>query len=513
MVISPYLSTAGTLILAALVASAPASAAGMWDAVPTRGFTSQFFDARMTAGHVQGVIDKAIAAHNWIYFARGRSRDGKEAARVVGQEDQGRKLLEKNRQCNIGLLKPYFSDPDKVWDKMAASALDMEKKMAVQTVKASKEWISGKSFTSVNLDSLRDATNKRWDIGRRILVSVYATPEKWGNPVALMPLWRDQKAVYDVYWAKKYAAIHKAVEAKAGAVGAASVPKDGPKLAKPEHKYYKKFRSAVEKAHDDYVRALPAKLEASLTAAPDMPPDPLPPLAEAFRTAQWYVGGKLSVFPAVPLPWQEYIRTSLAGFDPKGEMASVAELKQVKDAQGRTRQALAFDNEKVPSKNRLEEYLRLHALIEETEDGILSVRAGQHEADINAMTMLKGMGFPPPKDFSFQNKQQVDDVSADLKTLKNAYLRTAEKLIKGLSKNEAKSLKVKKQLQTIADLRRDKDALMPLSIVVKDGGTQTAKIRNAEADTLLLDRFDKHMGSIIARDDAKTLEDIGCPIK
>ncbi|MBP5160900.1 MAG: hypothetical protein ILP11_02490 [Alphaproteobacteria bacterium] len=170
---------------------------------------------------LEQVVDLHNAAYNFTMFM-GRLSSYKTAK--ISAEINNRRMDDFTK-CNVNLLGRYFTDPKQVWKKLVD---EMKRRMPRETAQLLQEAANGNltddDFAALsgipalelakmsNEEKEQYATNKyisklaspttskraairqnigTWEIGREILLDLYSTPEKWGNPKAKFPLWTD----------------------------------------------------------------------------------------------------------------------------------------------------------------------------------------------------------------------------------------------------------------------------------------------------------------------------------
>jgi hypothetical protein len=147
-----------------------------------------------------------------------------------------KRRLSDDIQCNVDLLRSDFKDPEKVWNKLAGQAWALDREtgyelsnsgattQADEAVADSYEFSTAgvanqvkstdtnesnykvsDSMDDLNSDGNNDST-LRWEIGRKLLVNLYAYPESYGKfrETSEYTLWNDQKFLYDqLVWEPK----------------------------------------------------------------------------------------------------------------------------------------------------------------------------------------------------------------------------------------------------------------------------------------------------------------------
>ena len=462
---------------------------------------------------IKAMVRKAVKAHNWVYEARHRSVETEGGRQILDYEDESKRLLALNRECNVRLLEPYFDDPGQAWDRLTAWAVDAEKRMSLKAAQLSYSWMSGKTgIGKEQIDAAGSAVSKRWEIGRRAVASLYRDQEKWGKVKAPFPLWKDQITVYDDYWKRKYDEIRGKAVAQFGPDAARGVPEGGPQLENPDHKYYRMHRAKVLDAHKKYLATLPSNVRDVDRSPPNEPPPALPPYKEYIQVlGGWHQNGQLNVNPEVPAPWQAYIKSELALWNPQGELSEVASPTRIADGKGVERVVLSFDDSKLPiSRNRVSNFLDLRGNVEDHEDGTDVVRAQVKDLDRTVDLDMEDLGIKIPKGFSYNNPKQVAAVSQTVRNLKTAYATLA---VGYLSKHDAKDRRVMELKTTLAALRKDKDMLTAITPV--GAMTLDKRYNTVEADQLAFDKYRNFASAQYDKQKKKDREnaEIGCPVK
>lgn len=226
--------------------------------------------------------------------------------------------------CNITRLAKDFKDPDAVWEKMKEAYDKGEKGLAVSLSTVKQEVAKQPKQNKYQLPGMSDQDVDEvlayWSLGNSILTDVYANQDAWGKrktPGApSLPLWDDQKYLYEKEWDAYYTQLNAALGAP---------PEARPAVGEERYDYAK--YGQVQTAHNAYVAALAAKNPAKAAALsekmkqPPQPPRPLPPATENVL----YLGDVAKtqqVFPSWPAPWQTFIDSGFKDYNPSGEMAA-----------------------------------------------------------------------------------------------------------------------------------------------------------------------------------------------
>lgn len=273
-------------------------------------------------------LQKAVSVHNVMNELQVLLQKQKMQAEMQKNFELQQKKMEAMQKCNIKRLAKDFKDPEKVWKKMTDEYDNRERDLAIFINSADDMTDEQRATMKENLkngyfsDEALSEAMAYWDIGNDILTDVYANQDKWGErkePNApSLPLWEDQKYLFDKEWNDKYEAINLYF----------GVPPEGrPVIGDERYDYIN--ADQVQAAHTAYMAALTAKnpVKAALMAPnSDMlntvqAPKPLPPKAESVMYIQTDEAEK-RVYPALPEPWRQYQKNGFKDIAPKGEMAS-----------------------------------------------------------------------------------------------------------------------------------------------------------------------------------------------
>jgi len=295
------------------------------------------------------IVYTAASSHNLIKMLK---QDQMVLADYKSILDDYEDLLARykaNRTCNVGLLSPYYTDPDAAWDKLAEQAYAADKLVSV----SASDDASKKTSSALGL--------ARWNIGYKFLNKMYANPQDYGNMKKSFPLWADQKYLYDGEYGAYYASLANEFRKQGGNDELAAILENGP-VVSDDIKYDALRYSELVKAHNSLISGILAKSKLKVKLTSSQPPkamNALPPWKEIVYAENWEKGdyvGKVSFYPTTPAPWQYFSQTSFKKFNKNGEMAKV--LKVV--SQDGDSAIVRFNSEVLPlNKNRVEKYLIL----------------------------------------------------------------------------------------------------------------------------------------------------------
>lgn len=288
-------------------------------------------------------LQKALAVHNTINEMHTLLQKQEIQKEMRKNLELQQKKMDAMKKCNIKRLAKDFKDPEKVWKKMTDEYDSRERDLAIFINSADDMTDEQRATMKENLkngyfsDEALAESMAYWDIGNDILTDVYANQDKWGerkSPDApSLPLWEDQKYIFDKEWNDKYEAINLYF----------GVPPEGRPII-GEDRYDYMNAEQLQEAHTAYMAVLTAKnpVKAALMAPESdmfksvVAPRPLPPKEESIMYAETDEPEK-RVYPALPEPWRQYQKNGFRDIAPKGEMASdfVRGLELKKEAENR----------------------------------------------------------------------------------------------------------------------------------------------------------------------------------
>ncbi len=271
-------------------------------------------------------LQKALAVHNAMNEMRTLLQKQKNQEVMQKNLELQQKKMKAMQQCNIKRLAKDFKNPEDVWKKMTDEYDTRERDLAIYINSADDMTDEQRATLKENLEngyfsdeSLAEVM-AYWDIGNDILTDVYANQDKWGERLspdaASLPLWEDQKYIFDKEWNQKYEAINLYF----------GVPPNGRPLI-GEERYDYKNTDQLQAAHDAYLAALTAKNPVKAALMPPemreamVAPKPLPPKEESVMYIETDDPEK-RVYPALPEPWRQYQADHFRDINPNGEMAS-----------------------------------------------------------------------------------------------------------------------------------------------------------------------------------------------
>lgn len=526
-----------------------------------------------------------------------------EYKEIVRRRDQ-------NISCNIQQLSDYFSDPKSVWDKMAAYAEDSSAKLlaaasdslgdkeTTNQVKAlqadldagktsssasagssakvdaalkANEGIDinniGEDSSDVDLDAALAFSKIRWDVGKEVLVDVYANQDKWGTVKKRFSPWVDQKHVYDVYLAKRYAEMEKAYAPMPGQsfpVRPKITDKDGAYLpqtyyqgnvpvAKATTTNYSDSSATLDdvfcgktaankkkqcvrvnkgellEKHNAYVAALtqlPLKEGASTPdlSAPYLPQIPLPPWREVVfiqsveKEIPQYSSGEL------PDPWFK-VTQSIDNFTPSGELANLVSRKgnTVEFKKG-TYDELTGEIKigqnggpeiSIPMiQNRLSSYLALTSAEEEKLPVKERAEASIKEMNENLRATFIKAGFTPSDSFDLAKDADYQEALKKLRELEQNKVKEARIKSADLRSEFGASLlpSVEKMLNDEATTMNalDTDTESLVRVTHENAAEINDLLRQAIADAEAQKAYEDNVASQMG--DTDPVPDVGCPV-
>lgn len=275
--------------------------------------------------------------------------------------------------CNIRQLRPYFSNPEEAWKNITNVYDTAEQELATK--------INLSSPTEINTpeDNLSEQM-ATWNLGKDILMDVYANPEKYGKLKGnSFPLWEDQKYLY----LQQMTEFVASVNAYFGLTG----PISG---VRQENTYQQN-----QQAYANFLRKMAAsfpekmkKLPSSLMVLPP-PPKALPPAQEILHYFSDPAQTK-SVYPKWPEPWKAFIDSNFKYYNPTGEMARDFIPKTLSLKEEVTKRDAVLEN------NRLNVYQELKKTLANA-DEMVSIRQNLEDETVNEIdAKVQELGFSSP---------------------------------------------------------------------------------------------------------------------
>ncbi len=325
----------------------PAQAAVKRTVPRNRGYeavdTSQ---AQKRAQAVQTLSD-VVEVHNFFSQLPEIKRQELKFKEALLMHELDKRRLSDDIQCNVDLLRNDFKDPEKVWEKLSGQALTLDREtgyelsneeveaQADDAVSTSYEFSTAgvaqqvgststnesdygvsDSIEDLNSDGNNDST-VRWEIGRKLLVNLYAYPETYGNfrETSEFDLWNDQKFLYDqLVWEPKieklreyYLAGLSTVSPEDGGLSMYSVVRS--QMQKLEKQLFKDRHStaahesgAIQRNYLGYMTTLSGLTRKQPPANPELRTAPQSPKAATTGVAFSGTGGTADAYYFLPLP-------------------------------------------------------------------------------------------------------------------------------------------------------------------------------------------------------------------
>ncbi len=332
--------------------------------------------------------------------------------------------------CNIKQLSQIYENPEDAWKKLTQEYDDKELEMTLSLLDA----VPKKLHTG---EEIRVEQMAHWYLGKEVLTSFYAQPEKYGKlkEGKSFSLWEDQKYVYN----EEVNDFIKKFNSLIGRTG--KIPG-----VTSQNSY-----QANEKAFNAYLNGLSSKELAKLPEAYKTfpkPPNPLPPANEIMLMMDDTIQSK-SVFPEWPEPWKKFVKTNFQSYNPKGEMAKIFQEKSL-TVKEEYRHKPAYEKN-----NRLNVYQGLKKTKQTADTNYQLALEFQQEAIDNISNDLKQ--FEITEKFDIQDVKSIDVVQAQLIEKKRQYISAIREKI---TKNQENA--IKEPLTQDSDFMRN-FALLPYS--------------------------------------------------
>ncbi len=342
--------------------------------------------------------------------------------------------------CNINLLAQFYENPQEAWKNITQEYDNQELEMTLSLLNATPK----KLHTG---EEIRSEQMAHWYLGREVLTSLYATPEKYGTLKngKSFPLWKDQEYVYN----EEVNSFIQKFNSLIGRTG--KIPGVTSQNSYQEN----------EKAFNTYLKGLPqkdlSKIPESFKTFPK-PPNALPPANELILMMDDPTQSK-SVFPKWPDPWKKFVETNFQSYNPNGEMAEFFQSKSLVPKDEYRHKPTDEKN------NRLNVYQGLKKTKQTADTNYQLALEFQQETIDNISNDLKELQIT--EKFDIQDVKSIDLVQAQLIEKKKKYISSIREKI---TKNQENAPKV--TLTKDSDFLKD-FALLPYS-------EQVAQITNLE---------------------------------
>lgn len=213
-------------------------------------------------------------------------------------------------KCNIEHLADIYEDPATAWKNITTEYDNQEMEMTLSILDAMpKKLHSGEEIRTEQL--------AHWQLGREVLTSLYASPEKYGKlkDGKTFPLWKDQQYLYNQE-VNSFIQKFNSYLGRSGKINGVS----------SQNSYLEN-----ETAFQQYLTSLNSKELAQLpNEFKSLPKSPkaLPPANEILLMMDDPSQSK-SVFPAWPEPWKNFVNSNFENYNPNGEMAKIFQSKSL----------------------------------------------------------------------------------------------------------------------------------------------------------------------------------------
>ncbi len=312
------------------------------------------------------------------------------------QKDIADRRYKAMEECNINLLADVYEDPANAWKNITNEYDNQEMEMTLSILDAMPK----KLHTG---EEIRTEQLAHWYLGKEVLESVYASPEKYGKlkDGKTFPLWKDQEYLYN----QDVSSFIQRINSRLGRNG--KIPGVSSQNSYAEN----------ENAFQQFLKSLSAKelarLPEDLRTLPK-PPKALPPANEILLMMDDPSQSK-SVFPAWPEPWKKFVNSDFEKYNPNGEMADIFESKSlvVKDE---------YKHMNIKQKNnRLNVYQGLRKAKNVSQKNYDGALAFQNESAQSIIEDLKSIGIS--SEINAEDISSLDTIQNQLIEKKQAYIK------------------------------------------------------------------------------------------
>lgn len=194
---------------------------------PVVSETKQVDTSSLKRAQAIDVLSDALTAHNFLKELSDLKRIEQRYKDAVEISAVDYRRYSDHFQCNVNRLNASFENPDVVWGRLTQKADELDSSLGYEISQGEEQSISNLNASmtkesykqGVNLGkkasktvsnqkeySLKDLNGQegnddflKWEIGRDILVDLYANPKKYGTKRGIpeFPLWEDEKYLYD----------------------------------------------------------------------------------------------------------------------------------------------------------------------------------------------------------------------------------------------------------------------------------------------------------------------------
>ena len=389
----------------------------------------------------------------------------------------------------------YVKSPDELWNKMKQAANQKYDEYKKDSMKAAVSmdvedalFLAATSELGDDISSVDDANIQAafleslnmWKISKEILEDVYAHQDDWAErttpQTASLPVWEDQKHIYDV---KEWQPVYEQVNAYYGTTGRQ------PDIGDEKYDYY--FYDTVQTAHDELLLRLAA--ETGKPVAPIAAPKnidevvgrPLPPAIEDIVVvpSEDENNPLQGIYTSVPEPWNIYKEDNFKNVSPNGEFSALFDVSENTITVGATDEQLDLYGI-----NKVSEYFLINSEVASFGNGLQHNEAIFKTLQNNIEEFSQEEDLNLPTDFDVFDTTAYDKLKKTMKVAKDDYLKEAESLMRVAGvypeKATAKDLAKNKTLALYQALKKDTDFASQitgdLSINMEDNMKQTAAI-------------------------------------
>ena len=316
------------------------------------------------------------------------------------------------QSCNIKYLAQIYENPEEAWSNITQDYDNQELEMTLSLLNAApKKLQTG--------EEIRSEQMAHWYLGKEVLSSLYAEPEKYGKlkDGKSFPLWEDQKYVYNEEVNKFIQKINSLIGRTGKIPGVSS-----------QNTY-----TENEKAFNAYLNGLSAK---ELAKIPDnyktfpKPPNALPPANEILLIMDDPEQSK-SLFPNWPEPWKKFVESDFQSYNPNGEMSKIFQTKSLSVKDEYRHKPTSEKN------NRLNVYQGLKKAKQTADTNYSLAVEFQQEMIDTISTDLKGLNVSAT--FDINDVKSIDLVQEELIAKKQKYIDSIRKKITKNQQNAPKT--------------------------------------------------------------------------
>ncbi|MGD9638144.1 MAG: hypothetical protein AB7U85_03685 [Alphaproteobacteria bacterium] len=151
-------------------------------------------------------IQDAMEAHNTLNTLYDDVALIERYQQNIEEHNAALEALRLNDACSIARLSTYYSNPDEVWygknmDGAEANEYALRGGLTGQAIKKYNQELAKMDYDAGTATDAEMKEHDRlfWNVGKDLLVDLYADQSKWGDVKNKFPLWEDQQELYDQY--------------------------------------------------------------------------------------------------------------------------------------------------------------------------------------------------------------------------------------------------------------------------------------------------------------------------